>query len=469
MENRLWLLVAMVLGIGYVVTFAGFFGFVATPLLFLAFFILFFVGSWTFLPIFYRGLTLQGWEKGIFYLLCIVWLLHSIQLFVPETGFDAIWYHLPVIERIIADGKITYIPELYQTMNPLFADVIFMVGYQILGVVGAKIVAYLFAVLLVMFSYVLARKYLNRRRALIVILGVSLLQVVAWQSSSVYVDVAKAMFEIAGLAAVVTSIKKKDYRFLFFASVLFSASLATKMFSLLLVPLFIYAFVEGMLAQRQNNLWIVPLIAGLFSLSLPYYLGAWWYTGNPIFSLVVPLAILGEIGGNGSPIGFLFDRVLTLYRAPLQLFMTRDYVIHLSLLLAVPIVWKIRKILSTAETRILLVFSVYQFGIWWFLPPFSTRYALSGFITLWIVGVFVVERYVLTSSKRRKMWFVVLGLQIFLLFLPRVYVAHRSLKYTFSEQTTAQYLQQFYDGNIDPVLDDWYFCGKKHTEGVLFE
>jgi len=146
--------------------------------------------------------------------LIIIWLSHLVQVFVPETGFDALWYHLPIVKAMVENRGLVYLPNLYQSVNPLFADLFFALGYVVLGDLGTKIVAYLFALGLMVVSYLLARKYLNRNWSLLLITLVSTFQVVSWQSASFYIDLAKAFFEITAL--------------LFLFSFLFEGSLIVK-------------------------------------------------------------------------------------------------------------------------------------------------------------------------------------------------------------------------------------------------
>ena len=99
-------------------------------------------------------------------------------------------------------------------------------------------------------------------------------------------------------------------------------------------------------------------------------------------------------------------------------------------------------------------FSILQWLIWWYLPPLSTRYALSGFITLSLIQIYLVSQ-----MKKRQMTKIILSLvvvSIWLNILPRFYVNLRSMTYILGFQTKKQYIEQFYDGWADNVLKKWY-------------
>ena len=79
--------------------------------------------------------VIQHWKDAslILKILLVVlgglWLMHSVGVLMPETGFDAVWYHLPIILRNMEVGSFVYQPALYQSLNPLFSDTLFLLGW----------------------------------------------------------------------------------------------------------------------------------------------------------------------------------------------------------------------------------------------------------------------------------------------------------------------------------------------------
>jgi hypothetical protein len=185
-------------------------------------------------------------ERHLLYVLSATWALHLLQVFVPESGFDALWYHLPVAEVVLDNQRFIYDPGLYQSLNPLFADAVFFLGFAWQRELGAKVVAYLFGLALVAISYVLARRQLPRAWSLVTVLVVSAFQVVAWQSSSFYIDLAKAAWELAAVVYLLEYLKErggverpaKAGRWLLASGLMLGASLASKAFSVVLLPVF---------------------------------------------------------------------------------------------------------------------------------------------------------------------------------------------------------------------------------------
>lgn len=395
--------------------------------------------------------------------LIIIWLSHLVQVFVPETGFDALWYHLPIVKAMVENRGLVYLPTLYQSVNPLFADLYFALGYLLIGDLGTKIVAYLFALGLMVVSYLLTRKYLNRNWSLLLITLVSTFQVIAWQSASFYVDLAKGFFEISSLlflfsflfegSLIIKNDNKEDNKFLIISGLLFGASLASKLFSIFLLPVYLFlVYLFSSQNKIKNNLYF--LLSSLL-LPLPFYLFTYFKTGHPFYSLIIHLEKLHEIGGDSNLWLYTLNRSVKLPLSLFELFATRDYVSFIFLVFLPILIYYHRRLL-TKENLFLLIFSIFQYLLWWYLPPQSSRYAVSGFIVLTILYFKMVSDFVVI--KKQYFWSVLLTilLSIVINFAPRLIVNNRSFKYILGNQTKQQYLEQFYDGSIDRNIKEWH-------------
>lgn len=414
----------------------------------------YFLFLWIFDTVSYlKGLNFG--ERILVALIFVIWLIHFTGVLVPETGFDAVWYHLPIADAFIKHGGFFYLPQYYQSLNPYFSDGIFMLGYSGLSELGAKFVAYLFGLATIFVSYLIARKFLNRFWALLFVLTISTFQVVTWQSSSFYVDVAKAFWELAAIYFLMNSVSSKKKNTVL-ASLFFGASLATKLFSLFLLPAFLmilFKITQG--SAFLKNCLIFNLVSIL--VALPFYLFAYAHTGNLFYSLGVHQNKLAEIGGNSSVIGYLWQRTLLLPSSLTQLTLfSRDYTTLLLFIFPVLIFIYLKKIWKQKELVILLIFSVNQWLLWWYLPPLSTRYALSGFITLALILFWCLQRFTQENLKARNYVVLTVLMAVILNLLPRMVVLQRNLDYILGTKNKEQYLQQFYDGSIDNNLKIWH-------------
>lgn len=402
---------------------------------------------------FKKLIFLNTTELFLVYSFCLIWGLHFLQVLVPETGFDALWYHLPVAQKIIENKGLVYIPELYQSLNPLFADLYFVAGFHALGILGSKFVAYIFAVLFVLVSYSISKIFLPRNFSILVALIISTFQVVAWQSASFYVDVAKGFFELAGIYALLYFVNRHE-KLQPLSLVFFSASLSSKLFSLFLVPAFIFIFGVTKFFSRK----IFFYLLALFLVPTLYYSFSFIYTGNLFYSFTLHLEKLAEIGGKSDPLLFLAHKLSSAPSAVLLFISARDYVYPPLVVFMVIILYKIRRVLVDDQLKKLCIFAVSEWVLWWFIPPLSTRYAISGFAITLIIGMVVLYReYLVNSQKKKEATLLLLLFSVFILLAPRILVAQRSLSYILTSQTDTQYLQQFYDGSIDDKINAWYF------------
>jgi hypothetical protein len=389
-----------------------------------------------------------------------IWSLHFLGLFTPETGFDAVWYHLPVIARFVEAGSIFFIPELYQSVNPLFSDLIFGVGYWLGGEFGTKVVSYVIGLAFIWYCYELAGFFLSKKWTLLAVVMISTFQVVSWQSSSFYVDLAKAMWEVAAVTMLLQfyqqqAVSQKSTKWFLLAGLFFGASLATKLFSLFLIPVFSWGVWSLSLKNKWKNVFIF-MISSLI-VAWPFYFYTYQNTGTPFYSFGIHEQKLSEIGGQSSLVLYFLARLGALPASLTQLTLfSRDYTTLLFLVFSPLLLVFFSQIWSDKKMRFLLIFSVYQYLIWWFLPPLSTRYALSGFVTLLIVFLIAIQKYLKVKPEAKKYVIATIGLAIAINVLPRLVVAQRQWKYLSGQQSKTEYIQQFYDGNIDQHLKKWH-------------
>ncbi len=433
--NRL-LLILLFLD-GFTATIVGFLGWFCLPLS-----LIILLPFATFVAILLRlgqlFPKLKRSEKILLCILGVIWLIHFTGVFVPETGFDAVWYHLPIVSQFVQSHRIVYISTYYQSLNPMFSDLIFLLGYQVLRELGAKLVAFLFATTLLLVSYQIARKFFNRWWSLLCVLIISTFQVVAWQSSSFYVDIAKAVWELAAVWMFLESEFSQS-------ALYFGASLATKLFSIFLLPSFL-------LTRRSLKFLLIAIL-----IAAPFYVFAYRITGNPFISFSIHEAKLSEIGGNASVPWYVLQRTLALPSSLTQLTLfSRDYASLIFLVFIAIFFFNLKKIWQNTQLRFLLIFAANQWLIWWYIPPLSTRYALSGFVILLILFLWAIEQYIQKHPTYRTPFLTAIVFSILFNLLPRIVPLKRNLIYLFGKQTKTQYIQQFYDGNIDQHLKNWY-------------
>jgi hypothetical protein len=386
--------------------------------------------------------------------LSIIWLSHLIGVFTPEVGFDAVWYHLPVIKVVAEQGGLVYLPEIYQSVNPLFSDLIFGIGYVISGEHGAKVVAYIFGLSLSAMTYKLSRCVMNVKWSLVTTLIVSTFQVVAWQSSSFYVDVAKAFWEICMLWSLLEWQRTKKISYVVIAGFLLGASLGTKLFSLILLPVALAHIFQVKTKHTIRD--AVTFVGTALIIPLPFFIFSYINTGSPWYSFDQHLEKISEIGVGHTLIEQIIARTTQLPSIGMELLFARDYT-SIVLILFLPLtIWSSRAFWSDRKLMLMTMWTIAQIVVWWYLPPLSTRYALSGFITWTVITMWAVRRYVEDNKRAELPMWMTICLAIAINMAPRLYVNYRSLQYIVGKQSKTEYIEQFYDGNIDQHLKKWH-------------
>jgi hypothetical protein len=444
-----WWLIISWLVVGLVVAVCGFLNLLWLPLFGLLVFPVYFLFfEW-------RSIFAEGWKNNrvLASIVLAILAIHFTGVLVPETGFDAVWYHLPVLDFFKEIGGISYKANLYQTANPLLSDLVFYPGFQILGEFGAKVTAYLLGVSLLVVVYRLARFVLSERWSWLVLISVLLIQPVTWQFSSFYVDIAKAFWEVSLLW--ILSEFKDSKRALYVVGILAGATVATKAFSILLIPTILLMIMLVLQKEKTQKIFLFGL--GLVTISTLFYVYIWISTGSAFASVNIHLNKLGEIGGQSNLYSYLFQRISSLPISLWNLLISADYV-SITIPFLLPFLLIMTPTLIQRKPVLFLQFSLFaatQWMVWWFVPPTSTRYAISGFVILVVLLFWAAEQF----SKHKKQWqlsfFFIIGIAVLWHVAPRLVVAQRNLNYLFRNQTRKEYLHQFYDGSVDQHLDSW--------------
>jgi hypothetical protein len=152
----------------------------------------------------------------------------------------------------------------------------------------------------------------------------------------------------------------------------------------------------------------------------------------------------------------LIDQTIRLPYSLVVLTWARDYTTPLFLVLCPIFIFWLIKAKHPVNQLTLLIFASWQYFIWWYLPPTSTRYALSGFICLLISYLTAAQWLIKKNSAYRWPIFLTIFFLTSITLAPRILVAQRSLNYLLGKQTRKQYIQQFDDGWIDQPLQQWH-------------
>ncbi|HSW90360.1 MAG TPA: glycosyltransferase family 39 protein [Patescibacteria group bacterium] len=375
-----------------------------------------------------------------FFFLCffILIAIYSVGIFLPETGFDALWYHLPIIKNIAIIGHPTYIPDLYQSLQPMLGEILLAPLYKVAGVAGAKLGTFLFSLCIPLLVYQIAKKYLNKFPSLLVALVVFSFHTVAWQSASVYVDSIRTVFELYVLLCI---LEKKYIR----VGVFLGLALLTKSVALLFFPSFI---VFSYFKLRLKKTAVICGIALL--LFLPSQI--WGYT---VSGQVPLLAIFSQtskdlIGANY--IGWFLRQSLQFVLTPILLSFHRESYTTPVFVIAVPFLIAAAYKNFKAETWYITA----SLWTWQLILPVSVRYDEAGIVVLLILSTWAVWNFPQGGKVFRCLFVVVAFLGISANIVLRLGVVYRAMSYLTGKETEMQYVDRFRDGVNTGPIDQWY-------------
>ena len=184
---------------------------------------------------------------GIFFLQAFINLVGALG---PELGFDALWYHLTIPKLYLENHSVFYIPGglLYYSLMPKLTEMLYVGALAINGEILAKLIHFSFGLLASIALYKLSRKFFTPKISLISVVVFYSNLVVAWQSTTAYVDLARTFFEIMALWGFVNFWKKREKKWLIESAVMLGLAISTKLLaigsvlimSILIVTYFIY-------------------------------------------------------------------------------------------------------------------------------------------------------------------------------------------------------------------------------------
>ena len=304
--------------------------------------------------------------------------LNLLGVFMPELGFDALWYHLPLAKLLLTRGQ-WYFPGglYYYSAMPRLAEVISLPLFSLIGYHGPKLVQFFSGLITSLLIYRLAKKFTSDR--LLSLTAVNLFYatwLVSWQSSSGYVDLVRTLFEMIALYFLVEG--KTTRRRLLIAGVFLGLAIGTKWQAL------------GSLALYALIFSPVILIPALITAS-PWFLIAYHFTGNPVYPLFEKFMFatqLSQVSVNFYSLQAIFSRIVS---API--FLTRPSEDFLSPVSGLVYLISFLGLLSSRrQIRRLALLGI--MGTFYLLltPPPSTRYYLPYLPAVILAAVCLLSR-----------------------------------------------------------------------------
>jgi hypothetical protein len=221
-----------------------------------------------------------------------------IMALAPETGRDALIYHLAVPKLFLKHHGFYFIPGNAFANNPFHTELLFLLALFLKGDVLAKLIHFTFflAILLGIRQFALRHSETTVFPYLSMLIF-ALIPSVFFEAHTAYVDLAVAFYTMSALFAYTTWHERQERGWLGLCAVFTGMALATKYTTLILPFIGCLGVLWGHRHDEKarpagRDLFLYVAITLLFG--APFYVKNWLVTGNPFYPF-----LYGIFGGKG--------------------------------------------------------------------------------------------------------------------------------------------------------------------------
>lgn len=377
---------------------------------------------------------MSKWTLSLILLALVVSFLASL---VPETGFDALWYHLTIPKLYLQNGGVYHIPGglLYYSEMPRLIEILYVPLLKYFGYVGPHLLNWLSGIGSALVIYLLARKYLDKSYAVLAVVIFYVTPLVGWTSGSAYVDLPRTFFEIL---TVYLLFERK----ILLAGLIFGLAISTKTLALgSYLPLLAVMYLLKSTQKNIASFFIVSLIIGL-----PWFLSAFIGTGYPFYPIGAGILDTNHALPISQPNAFI-----NIFTDLWKVFIYPEDVISPIFVLLVPFIFVIFTKM-TREIRILTVYMLLSYVVWWMIPRTGGGRFILPYLPVWAIVCASTISLQKDNLIRNLLLAVVILVAVFNLGY-RVFALKKSLPFLTGKQTATEYLCTHLDFSISTFVD----------------
>jgi hypothetical protein len=213
----------------------------------------------------------------------IIMLLGTL---VPETAFDALWYHLTLPKLYLQFADIHFFSGnlFYYSAMPKVGEMLYLAALSFGSDILAHLIHFSFVLLIGVVIYYLTRKYTSKYIAIIAVVIFLSNIVVLWEATTAYIDLIRTFFEVMTLWGLLNYLEKKNTKWLIESAFLFGIAIETKLLAFASLPIFLTLIIMFGFKKLKGRL-IDALMFGLLAVLVPlaWFIFAYLNTGNPIY------------------------------------------------------------------------------------------------------------------------------------------------------------------------------------------
>ena len=234
-----------------------------------------------FWHIFKKAIRQDRWLLAIIIVFLLFVLMNFVVALAPETGFDALWYHLTLPKIYLAVHQIRFISgnNLYYSVMSRTVEMLYgaALAFNPTGIL-AKLTHLFFGLTWFSGTYLFCRLFLSRRVALfssLIIYGTTL---VSWLSQTAYIDLAVTFFVVMSLWQIFRYFKSQDNFNLYLSAIFMGFALASKTYELI-----IFAIIALIILGKNGLKPALKFSCIALIIVFPYFLQAYLATGHIIY------------------------------------------------------------------------------------------------------------------------------------------------------------------------------------------
>lgn len=385
----------------------------------------------------------------LFVLVVLLALVNLIGVFGPELGFDALWYHLTFPKIYLDKHIISHIEGglLYYSDMPKLTEMIYIGALSFGNEILAKLIHFSFGILSLIALYKLSRNFLNKTYSLIAVLIFYSNLVVAWQSTTAYIDLARTFFEIMALWGFINWMESKKKKWLIESGVMLGLTVSAKL--LALGSFFIFTLLIVYIGfKNKMKIWsvttniLVYLYIGIL-IVLPWFTFSYFNTGNLIYPFFSQIYKVNFDFGLINPLRFVNDIWIIFIRSSDPI--SPIYIIF------IPLIAIFIKNFSK-NIKIVIYYSILAVIIWYITPRTGGGRFLMPYLPAFSI---ICSAVILVLGKHNFLKNMAIGLVIFLALITMLYRSVANAKYIpviLGKETK----EKFLTNNLNFLFGDFY-------------
>ena len=230
-------------------------------------------------------------DRAIVFLLAIGLGTYLLAALAPETGFDALNYHLGIPRLYIEHHGIYPTPHIVYSNFPLLGEMLFTFGWLVDSTILAKLFHFLFGLLTAAGIILLGRRYLSLRAGLLGALFFLASPIVGFLMQTAYVDLVVTFYVFLAVYASLNWLQgAADARgWPVLAGLAAGLAVGTKYSGVLVVGVVLLLVLVRWATTGAQGRKVLSELAGfataMIAVALPWLIKSLVYTGNPVAPL----------------------------------------------------------------------------------------------------------------------------------------------------------------------------------------